>query len=40
MKRPIPEELHEPILQQLRTLFPDCDVRIEQDPVLLLVISW
>ena len=40
MKRPIPEELFEPIQQQLRTLFPDCDLHVESDPINLFVISW
>jgi len=40
MKRPIPEELYEPIVEELRILFPDCSIRVEQDPIRLLVIGW
>lgn len=40
MKRPIPEEIYKPIFQQVRQLFPDCDITIEEDPVTLLVIRW
>jgi hypothetical protein len=40
MKRPIPEEIYKPIFQQIRQLFPDCDITIEEDPVTLLVIRW
>lgn len=40
MKRPIPEELYEPIVEELRILFPDCTIRVEQDPIQLLVIGW
>jgi hypothetical protein len=40
MRRPIPEEIYEPIVKQLRTLFPDCDIHLEHDPIPLLVIRW
>jgi len=40
MKRPIPEELIEPIQARIHALFPDCSITIEYDPIPLLVIRW
>ena len=40
MKRPIPEELYDRILRNLQSLFPDCGITIESDPINLLVIRW
>ena len=40
MKRPIPEELLIPIRTQICTLFPDCSITVERDPIPLLVIRW
>ena len=40
MKRPIPEELLIPIRTQVCTLFPDCSITVERDPIPLLVIRW
>jgi len=40
MKRPIPEELLEPIQAEICDLFPDCTITIEHDPIPLLVVRW
>ena len=40
MKRPLPIELLDRILDGLRPLFPDCDLQVIQDPVDQLQISW
>jgi len=40
MKRPIPVELLNSILEGLSPLFPDCDIQIRKDPVDQLLISW
>jgi len=40
MKRPIPVELLDRILEGLRPLFPDCDIQFLKDPVDQLLISW
>jgi hypothetical protein len=40
MKRPIPVELLDRILDGLRPLFPDCDMKLLKDPVDQLLISW
>jgi len=40
MKRPIPVELVDRILDGLRPLFPDCDIEFLKDPVDQLLISW
>jgi len=40
MKRPLPVELLDRILDGLRPLFPDCDIQFLKDPVDQLQISW
>ena len=40
MKRPIPVELLDRILEGLIPLFPDCDIRLLKEPVHQLLISW
>jgi hypothetical protein len=40
MKRPIPEQLYGRIFKELKRLFPDCSIKVEHDPINLLVIKW
>jgi hypothetical protein len=40
MKRPIPVELVDRILEGLVPLFPDCDIQLLKDPIDQLQISW
>jgi len=40
MKRPIPEEILEPIRAHLGVLFSDCIMTLEYDPIQLLVVRW
>ena len=40
MKRPLPTELLERILEGVEELFPDVDISLLKEPILMLKISW